>query len=77
MFMDWRFQTFRGNNFRGTRIPLASIRYSKRFGEPNFRGSMPIREKNTKIMHLESLTLCSVLHINASTNFVAKFVFFR
>ena len=29
IFVDWRFQKFRGNNFRGPRIPLASVRYSK------------------------------------------------
>ena len=30
-FVDWRFQKFRGNNFRGPRIPStsAAIRYSK------------------------------------------------
>ena len=56
LYPDCRFQKFRGNNFRGPRIPLPSIRYHKISRSLIFE----VRRQSTKdvkIIRLENLVL--------------------
>ena len=56
------FSKFRGNNFHGPRIPLASVRYSKISRSLIFEvRCQSIREKRENYcMRLENLALCSI-----------------
>ena len=42
--MDWSFETFCGNKFRGSTILDGRARFSKHFAGLNFRSSRRIRE---------------------------------
>ena len=56
IFADYSFQTFRGNNFHGSRV--SSIEYSK-FRELNFRGLLK-SAKTVKIMRRKNLDVYGI-----------------
>ena len=60
IFADCSFQTFRGNNFRGSRV--SSIEYSK-FRELYFRGLLK-SAKTAKIMCRENLDVYGMLFVD-------------